>query len=53
MQSPGGYFDVVSRPGDPGDVDLIIGQVLVLIVRQDVVFKLSSEVWTDFADPIN
>ena len=51
--SPDGYFDVVSRPGDPGDVNLTIGQALVIVAKQDVVFKLSGEVRTDFSNPIN
>ena len=48
-----GDFNVVSMPGDRGDVELIGGQALVIIARQDVIFKLSGEVRTDFVNSTN
>ena len=48
-----GDFNVVSMPGDRGDVELIGGQALVMVARQDVIFKLSGGVRTDFVNSTN
>ena len=51
--SSDGYFNVVSRPGDLGDVELTASQALMIIARQDVVFELNGGMWTDSAVPID
>ena len=48
-----GDFNLVSMPGDRGDVELIGGQALVMVARQDVIFKLSGGVRTDFVNSTN